>query len=270
MPYNFDELCLPCYDELVAFATKRTRNEQKARDLVQDAYVRAVRAWDRWEPDGDPAVYARAWMYRIVNGVFINDYQREKQYARLTGNVVGGYRPGAKYQDGSNKSVVFGGQTLGRTAESVQVAGELHQDLECNHPYLQPDSIGDEVREALDRIRPEWAEVVRRIYIEGKGETVVMAELGLARGTVRSRMARGRMALARILGPVVKQRFGYQAKPARVSGVAGGADEVDDSLEATEELQADADRVEAVVRERDRGSLGLRETRPYALTTNAG
>lgn len=249
MPYNFNELCLPCYDELVAFATKRTRNEQKALDLVQDAYVRAVRAWDRWEPDGDPAVYARAWMYRIVNGVFINDYQREKQFAKLT-----------QVTRSNNTDKDSSTTVVNHSAAALQVAGELHQDLECDHPYLKPDSIGDEVEEALGRIRPEWAEVVRLIYIDGLGETAVMAELGLARGTVRSRMARGRMALARILGPVVKQRFGYTAKPARASGVVGGADEVGAAFEPAELPEPQADRVERVMRKRDARPLRLAES----------
>ena len=56
MSYNFEKLCLPCYSELVAYATKRTKNKTKAEDIVQESVTRALGAWDRWEPHGDPAV----------------------------------------------------------------------------------------------------------------------------------------------------------------------------------------------------------------------
>lgn len=97
--------------------------------------------------------------------------------------------------------------------EAATVAAELHQNPVNEHPYYRVDTLGDEVREALDRIKPEWADVVKLVYIDGVEANEVAALLGLARGTVRSRMARGRLALARILSPYARQRFGFKVKP---------------------------------------------------------
>lgn len=179
--YNFEELCLPCYPELLSYAQRRTKSRAKAEDIVQESVVRALQAWDRWEPMGEPVVWARAWMFRIVSNVFSMQYQREKTLTRITG------------EDGSSRAV----------------AAELHQSDACEHPYNNVNTLGDEVREALERIHPEWAEIVRLVYIEGIHESEVAKMLSIPRGTVRSRMARGRLALARILSPYARQRWGY-------------------------------------------------------------
>lgn len=206
--YSFEDLCLPCYDELLAYATKRTKgNQQKALDVVQDSYVRAMKAWDRWIPQGDPVIWARAWMYKIVGNTFKLRYTREKKFRMICD---------------------------AGTATATQVANELFQDLEPTHVYAKPmTSLGDEVREALDRIKPEQADVIRLIYVEGMMEQEAAAELGIPYGTARSRHARGRMALARILAPIAKQRFGYGVLGSTQDSALGSADEVLDGLEAT-------------------------------------
>lgn len=217
MYYNFEELCLPCYQELVAFANKRTKCRATALDIVQQSVLRAFQAWGRWEPLGDPAVEARAWMFRIVGNVFATHYQREKKLARITGRM----------SDSTDST------------ESTMVAASLHQEIVSEHPYSKPDSIGDEVRDAMERIRPEWADVVRLVYIEETPANEVAKILNIAPGTVRSRMARGRLALARILSPYARQRFGFS--------VRGGADEAALPVEPTQTPERETDRVQAIV-----------------------
>lgn len=222
MQYSFDKLCLPCYDELLAFAFKRTKDKARAEDVVQDSMVRALKAWDRWEPQGDPHVWARAWLFRIVANTFSNDYQRIKDFQRIS------------------------------SEHEREITKELVQSEQTYHPYDEPDMLGDEVTEALGRIRPEWAEVVRLVYIEGVPAPEVAKTLGIPPGTVRSRMERGRLALARILAPFARQRFGFSyppAAPAEPELSCGRAYEVPGQFETSETEQAQADRVDGVVAE---------------------
>lgn len=204
MSYDFKSLCIPCYQELLAFATKRTNNRAAAEDIVQDSMARALQAWERWEPVGDPTQYARAWLYRIVTNVFSTHYQREKL---------------------SFKAVT----------ETKAISQELYQSEYHENPYQLSDTLGDEVREALSRIRPEWAEVVRLVYIDEMPAYDVAKLLGLPAGTVRSRMARGRLALARILSPLARQRFGLSVKPESLS-------DTDEALDSSE-LISESNRV---------------------------
>jgi RNA polymerase sigma-70 factor (ECF subfamily) len=184
MSYSFEELCLPCYPELVAYATKRTQNKAAAEDIVQESVLRAFTAWDKWEPRGNPAVWARAWMFTIVSNLFSIYYKRNKRHTKAV------------------------------TQESKALIDRLYGNDVEEHPYQRIQTIGDEVRDALDRIKPEWAAVIRLVYIEGVQADEAARILNLAPGTVRSQMARGRLALARILAPYAKQRFGYDAAQA--------------------------------------------------------
>ncbi len=181
MAYNFEELCLACYPDLLSYATKRTKCRARAEDIVQESVVRALQSWDRWEPQGEPTIWARAWMFRIVSNVFASHFKQEKTLTKLT----------------SEESSVRA------------VTNELHAETSTDHLYYNMDTIGDEVRDALARINPEWAEVIKLVYIESIPAEQVAKMLSLAPGTVRSRMARGRLALARILSPYAKQRWGY-------------------------------------------------------------
>jgi RNA polymerase sigma-70 factor (ECF subfamily) len=222
MEYDFKKLCLPCYDELLAFAYKRTRNLAEAEDIVQDSMVRALKAWKRWEPQtGDAELQARAWMYRIVNGTFINQYHRVKNFNRIVDE------------------------------NSRQVSEACYQDDHFSHPYLDSQELGDEVREALERITPEWADVVRLVYLEGHTAPEVAEILDLPPGTVRSRMARGRLALARILAPVARQRFGFH-----VQSLDGSADEAS-ADEAFELPETETDGIDGVMAEDDDSLLGI-------------
>jgi len=64
----------PHYNYFVKVATKLTRDEDDARDLVQETYIRAYRFFHTYEKDTNP----KAWIYRILKNLFIN-YTRKKQ-----------------------------------------------------------------------------------------------------------------------------------------------------------------------------------------------
>lgn len=50
------------YPSLVRFGTLLTADQGKGEDLVQEALVKALRAWDRLHPDGNPEAYVRTVM----------------------------------------------------------------------------------------------------------------------------------------------------------------------------------------------------------------
>lgn len=255
-PHDFNKLCLPCYDELVAFTKRRTMSLAKAEDVVQDSYVRAWNAWSRWVPQGDPVIWARAWMYRIVTNVFKMEYVRDKKYDSFVGHWM---RPQVDPDERDQSGIRY---TDCHLAVTDQVASALHQGLDSTHPYYEMNGLGDEVREALERINQEWALVVQMVYIDCISETEVAKILDLPPGTVRSRMARGRLALARILSPYARQRFGFGPE----SLIARRADEALDSLEPVQELEPDPDGVDCVMTDDEILTLDQTEPRPDAHT----
>jgi RNA polymerase sigma-70 factor (ECF subfamily) len=64
---SFEELALPLLDSLFRYARWLTRNPSEAEDLVQEAYLKALKGFDGFTPGSN----IRAWMFRIVRNTFL-------------------------------------------------------------------------------------------------------------------------------------------------------------------------------------------------------
>ena len=67
-----------CYKEieslLLGFAIKLTKNEENAKDLMQETFCRAFKHRDRFSKNTN----FKAWMTTIMRNNFINDYRKKK------------------------------------------------------------------------------------------------------------------------------------------------------------------------------------------------
>jgi RNA polymerase sigma-70 factor (ECF subfamily) len=81
---RFETEALPHLRMLYATARRLTRNTQDAEDLVQETYLRAYRAFDRYQPGTN----ARAWLYTILFRAR-TDILRRKQRAPDPAELVG-------------------------------------------------------------------------------------------------------------------------------------------------------------------------------------
>jgi len=71
-PEDFEREALSQLSALLAVAGRLTRNSSEAEDLVQDTFVKAMRARQQFEPGTN----MRAWLLRILTNTFINRYRR--------------------------------------------------------------------------------------------------------------------------------------------------------------------------------------------------
>jgi RNA polymerase sigma-70 factor (ECF subfamily) len=62
---EFERVALGHLDELVRVASRSCGSRETAEDLVQEAYMRAWKYWDRFEPGSN----CRAWLYKILFNV---------------------------------------------------------------------------------------------------------------------------------------------------------------------------------------------------------
>ena len=62
-------------DSLYRNALRLTGNSNDAEDLVQDTYLRAFRFFHQYEMGTN----AKAWLFRIMNTVFLNDYRKKSR-----------------------------------------------------------------------------------------------------------------------------------------------------------------------------------------------
>src|SRR5712691_10695379 len=72
---EFEEITLVHLGELYRGALRLTRNRQLAEDLVQEAMVRAFRSFDQFRVGTN----CRAWLYKIMRNVFLNQVRRERE-----------------------------------------------------------------------------------------------------------------------------------------------------------------------------------------------
>lgn len=169
---RFRQLILPHLDGAYNLARYLTRDPVLSEDLVQDALLRAFRAFDQFR-GGSP----RAWLFMIV---------RNCCRTALSGS-------------GGRVSLV-----INESALSEEAAAQLGQ-----HPDPGPTPEDEMVRQAdVDRVRaaieaiPEpFREVVVLRDLEDLSYAEIAEVTGVPIGTVMSRLSRGRAILAKELLP---------------------------------------------------------------------
>lgn len=160
-------------DSLYAAALRMTRNPADAEDLVQETYLKAFRAYDRFEAGSN----LKAWMYRILTNNYINAYRKKQS------------RPAIADIDGIEDMYLYrriGPQTgavLGRSAEDemMELFGEA------------------EVKEALEELPEVYRLAVLLADVEGFSYAEIAEILDVPIGTVMSRLHRGRKRLHKLL-----------------------------------------------------------------------
>jgi RNA polymerase sigma-70 factor (ECF subfamily) len=81
-PDDFDRLYRQSYGRLLGTLVGVLGDRAAAEDCVQDAFVRAYRAWPAWRPDAP----AEAWLHRIALNVAVS--YRRRQRLREAGELV--------------------------------------------------------------------------------------------------------------------------------------------------------------------------------------
>lgn len=162
MPHRrFEEVVLPHLDAAFNYARWLTRNEADAEDVVQDAYVRALRFFSSLRGDN-----ARAWLFTIV---------RHTWYGRFSP------------RESAHEVSVFD-----------EMSNEPAESLNPEALMLQRQTV-DEVRSALEQLPVEFREVVVLRELEGLSYKEIATVTGIPIGTVMSRLARGRQRLLTLL-----------------------------------------------------------------------
>lgn len=79
---DFDRLYRDSYSRLLATLVPLLQDRAAAEDCVQDAFVRAYKAWPKWKPDAP----AEAWLHRIAVNLAANERRRRR--LREVGELV--------------------------------------------------------------------------------------------------------------------------------------------------------------------------------------
>ncbi len=150
-------------DALYNLARYLTGKDADAEDLVQETYVRAFGAADRFVAGSN----LKAWLFRILRNAFIDATRRRRRQP-----------PGAELTD-----EIAAGDAGGD--------GALRGDAELERLRTV---VGQEIEEALMSLSEDGRMVVL-LDLEGLSEAEIAEVTGCPAGTVKSRLSRARAAL---------------------------------------------------------------------------
>jgi RNA polymerase sigma-70 factor, ECF subfamily len=179
---GFADEALPCLDSVYRFALRLTGGRtDDAEDLVQETFLRAHRSWDTYQAGTN----CRSWLFTICRHAFLRDAETRAR------------RPDT--------------QAAELTAEAESFASVLYFDEVRNADPARAfyDSfVDEEVMAALDHLPREFREAVSMADIEGMAYEDIAAVLQVPKGTVKSRIFRGRRLLQKALFEYAKY-MGY-------------------------------------------------------------
>ena len=160
---RFEETVLPHLDDAYTLARHLVRDEHDAQDVVQDAYLRALKYFRTFR-GGD----SRAWLLAIVRNR--SHTWRSTRRADATTEF---------------DEELHSGDGAGEGADAGLQRGEARET----------------VRQALARLPAEFREVIVLRELEGLSYKEIAQVTGSPVGTVMSRLARARARLLEALGP---------------------------------------------------------------------
>ena len=159
----FEEIAYPLLDSAYRTALRMTGQPAAAEDLVQEAFLRAFRAFDQFERGTN----FKAWLFRILTNAFLNDYRRKSREPQTTDFAE--VEPADPATEGSEFKA---------------------EEIEAIRAHL-----GDEAVRAIDRLPPDFRLPFLLSTFEGFSYKEIAAILDVPIGTVMSRLFRARRLL---------------------------------------------------------------------------
>lgn len=154
----FSQVALAHLDALYGYAMTLARNATEAEDLVQETYLRATRAVNQPQPQGN----LKAWLFVIMRNAWLNQVRHNQSGPRFVDVETNDHAEDARH----NPHVVY------------------LRKLEC-----------EQVRAAIENLPDAYREIVVLRDIEGFTYQEIAMVLDCPAGTVMSRLGRARAKL---------------------------------------------------------------------------
>jgi RNA polymerase sigma-70 factor, ECF subfamily len=165
---SFETLALPWLGDVARFAVSLTRDRADADDLVQDTYLSAFRYWESFDPGKDP----RTWLFAICRNLFVRSRQSR-----------------GRFMESSEGDV----DAMPSVLDHI---GALHDGLGALFDKID---VGPSIERAVDALPEPHRSVLILVDVEGQRYEEAAETLGVAVGTIRSRLFRARREVQRAL-----------------------------------------------------------------------
>ena len=174
---EFEALVQPLLKPLYHAALGYVRHPTEAEDVVQDAVLRAYRAFDRFERGTN----FKAWLFRILTNLCINRFRSAEHRVEVVG-----------YEEVEREAELAGSQQ-GPPSGAPEVA-------------VFDQLLDEEIQEAIAALSPEFRAVVILSDLREFTYRETAQLLDIPIGTVRSRLFRARRLLRDALAGYARER----------------------------------------------------------------
>lgn len=161
-------------DRAYRLALRVLRDEEAARDVVQEAFIKVYRSLDRFE--GRSGFYT--WMYRVVMNLCIDAKRRDRS------------RSHSEWDETAPMNVDPGG------ADAVS---ELGRERSSPVGLLEREELRGIVADAIERLPEDARQTLVLREIEGLSYSEIAECLGVPKGTVMSRLHNARKRVKEML-----------------------------------------------------------------------
>ena len=163
---EFSATALDFLDSLYGAALRLTRNADRAQDLVQDTYLKAIRARGRFAPGSN----LKAWLYTILHNTWRN-----------------------RRRDQARSRVDFDSEAVEEAAEGAGLAPS--GPIDSPETLLLRATLDADLQAALDALPDAFREVVWLRDVDELSYQEIATVIDAPIGTVMSRLSRGRKQL---------------------------------------------------------------------------
>ncbi len=170
-----------------AVALSLVRDENDAREIVQEAFIRVYRNLERFE--GSSSFFT--WLYRIVTNLAI-DHKR---------------KPSRRDHDSLEAGAADDEAPIQLVAPLAMDPGEL----------VQRRQIGESIQRALDALPAYHRAVILMREVEGLSYQEMAEAMSVSKGTIMSRLFHARQKLQLALAECYREQLGAEPNPSQDS-----------------------------------------------------
>jgi RNA polymerase sigma-70 factor (ECF subfamily) len=171
---TFEAEALAMLDGLYRTALRLTRAPEDAEDLVQETYLKAFRAADRFQPGTN----LRAWLYTILHNTARN-----------------------RARDRARAAITYDSDTVDRAADAPPDMA-VGRFVETPETALLRATLDPDLKAAIDALPDAFRQAVWLRDVEEFSYAEIAEMLSVPVGTVMSRISRGRrMLFERLTAP---------------------------------------------------------------------
>ena len=164
---TFEADALACIDGLYRTALRLTHVPADAEDLVQETYLKAFRARNRFEPGTN----LKAWLFTILHNTARN-----------------------RARDRAREGLMFDSDTVDRAADAPADPG-AGRFVETPETLLLRDTLDPDLKAAVEALPDAFRQAVWLRDVEEFSYAEIAQMLAIPVGTVMSRISRGRRLL---------------------------------------------------------------------------